>query len=93
MSELVFHRYHGLGNDYLVCRRSVADRLTNQQIQRICDRHYGLGSDGLFIDIDDFDVPTLCIITPNDSESEKSGNGLHIYVRYWFDIGQQSSLH
>lgn len=88
MNELVFHRYHGLGNDYLVCKRSVADRLTNQQIQRICDRHYGLGSDGLLIDIDDLDVPTLRIINPDGSEAEKSGNGLRIYARYLFDIGR-----
>lgn len=88
MNELVFHRYHGLGNDYLVCKRSVADRLTNQQIQRICDRHYGLGSDGLLIDIDDLDVPTLRIINPDGSEAEKSGNGLRIYASYLFDIGR-----
>ncbi|WP_196062035.1 MULTISPECIES: diaminopimelate epimerase [unclassified Serratia (in: enterobacteria)] len=88
MNKLIFHRYHGLGNDYLVCRRSVADRLSNQQIQRICDRHYGLGSDGLLIDIDDLDVPTLRIINPDGSEAEKSGNGLRIYARYLFDIGR-----
>lgn len=88
MNELVFHRYHGLGNDYLVCKRSVADRLTNQQIQRVCNRHYGLGSDGLIIDIDDLDVPTLRIINPDGSEAEKSGNGLRIYARYLFDIGR-----
>lgn len=88
MNELVFHRYHVLGNNYLVCKRSVADRLTNQQIQRICDRHYGLGSDGLLIDIDDLDAPTLRIINPDGSEAEKSGNGLRIYARYLFDIGR-----
>jgi diaminopimelate epimerase len=90
MNELVFHRYHGLGNDYLVCQRKVAERLTNQQIQRICDRHYGLGSDGLLIDIDGLDVPTLRIINPDGSEAEKSGNGLRIYARYLFDTGRVS---
>ncbi|MFC0228672.1 diaminopimelate epimerase [Serratia aquatilis] len=92
MNGLIFHRYHGLGNDYLVCQRSVADRLTNQQIQRICDRHYGLGSDGLLIDIDDLDIPTLRIINPDGSEAEKSGNGLRIYARYLFDTGRVANL-
>jgi len=92
MIELVFHRYHGLGNDYLVCQRQVADRLTNQQIQRICDRHYGLGSDGLLIDVEDVAIPTLRIINPDGSEAEKSGNGLRIYARYLFDIGRVSHL-
>ncbi|PKE31147.1 diaminopimelate epimerase [Rahnella sp. AA] len=85
---MIFHRYHGLGNDYLVCHHSVASLLTNQQIQRICDRHYGIGSDGLLIDIDDTEIPTLRIINPDGSEAEKSGNGLRIYARYLFDIGR-----
>lgn len=85
---MIFHRYHGLGNDYLVCHQSVASRLTNKQIQRICDRHYGIGSDGLLIDIDDEEIPSLRIINPDGSEAEKSGNGLRIYARYLFDIGR-----
>ncbi|MFO6299073.1 diaminopimelate epimerase [Rahnella selenatireducens] len=85
---MLFHRYHGLGNDYLVCHHSLASMLTNQQIQRICDRHYGIGSDGLLIDIDDTEIPTLRIINPDGSEAEKSGNGLRIYARYLFDIGR-----
>ena len=85
---MIFHRYHGLGNDYLVCHHSVASALSGKQIQRICDRHYGIGSDGLLIDFDDADIPTLRIINPDGSEAEKSGNGLRIYARYLFDIGR-----
>lgn len=85
---MIFHRYHGLGNDYLVCHHRVAALLSNQQIRRICDRHYGIGSDGLLIDNDDADIPSLRIINPDGSEAEKSGNGLRIYARYLFDIGR-----
>ncbi|TDS89422.1 diaminopimelate epimerase [Rahnella sp. BIGb0236] len=85
---MIFHRYHGLGNDYLVCHHSVAALLSNQQIQRVCDRHYGIGSDGLLIDNDGADIPSLRIINPDGSEAEKSGNGLRIYARYLFDIGR-----
>ncbi len=85
---MIFHRYHGLGNDYLVCHQSVAALLSNEQIQRLCDRHYGIGSDGLLIDHDDADIPSLRIINPDGSEAEKSGNGLRIYARYLFDIGR-----
>lgn len=85
---MIFHRYHGLGNDYLVCHHSVASQLTSKQIRRICDRHYGIGADGLLIDIDDADIPALRIINPDGSKAEKSGNGLRIYARYLFDIGR-----
>lgn len=69
---MIFHRYHGLGNDYLVCHQSVAALLSNEQIQRLCDRHYGNGSDGLLIDHDDADIPSLRIINPDGSEAEKA---------------------
>lgn len=88
MTPLLFHKYHGLGNDYLVCHRSVAEQLSIEQIRTLCHRHYGLGSDGLLIDSGDQQNPTLRIINPDGSEAEKSGNGLRIYARYLFDIGR-----
>lgn len=92
MTPLLFHKYHGLGNDYLVCHRSVATPLTNEQIRILCHRHYGIGSDGLLIDSGDSINPTLRIINPDGSEAEKSGNGLRIYARYLFDIGRVNHL-
>jgi diaminopimelate epimerase len=88
MTSLLFHKYHGLGNDYLVCHRSVAEQLSTEQIRILCHRHYGVGSDGLLIDSGDQHQPTLRIINPDGSEAEKSGNGLRIYARYLFDIGR-----
>lgn len=88
MTPLLFHKYHGLGNDYLVCHRSVGEQLSNEQIRILCHRHYGVGSDGLLIDSGDRINPTLRIINPDGSEAEKSGNGLRIYARYLFDIGR-----
>jgi diaminopimelate epimerase len=88
MTPLLLHKYHGLGNDYLVCHRSVAEQLRNEQIRILCHRHYGVGSDGLLIDSGDQNNPTLRIINPDGSEAEKSGNGLRIYARYLFDIGR-----
>lgn len=88
MTPLHFHKYHGLGNDYLVCHRAVADQLSNEHIRILCHRHYGVGSDGLLIDSGDRTHPTLRIINPDGSEAEKSGNGLRIYARYLFDIGR-----
>lgn len=88
MTSLLIHKYHGLGNDYLVCHRSVADQLSNDQIRILCHRHYGIGSDGLLIDSGDLQNPTLRIINPDGSEAEKSGNGLRIYARYLFDTGR-----
>ena len=46
--ELHFKKYHGLGNDYLVIDPNVKDiKLTPQSIRLICDRNFGVGSDGI----------------------------------------------
>lgn len=43
-----FFKGHGLGNDYIVLEtRSLGVRLTPRSIRLICDRHLGIGSDGI----------------------------------------------
>ena len=83
-------KYHGLGNDYLVIRPAdVSGDLDPGKIRRICDRNYGIGSDGILLgplrsDTGDF---RLRILNPDGSEAEKSGNGLRIFSRFLWDLG------
>ncbi len=86
-----FHKYHALGNDYLVLDPADAKQLPSEaDIVRICHRNFGLGSDGILYG----PLPTktadfgLRILNPDGSEAEKSGNGLRIFARYLFDIGR-----
>ena len=44
-----FAKYHALGNDYLVLEASEWPSLDAAAVRRICDRHRGVGSDGLLI--------------------------------------------
>ncbi len=79
-----FFRGHGLGNDYLVVDpKELTFKLTPKTIQAICDRHWGLGGDGILALVPsrtaDFGVR---IFNPDGSEAEKSGNGLRIFARY-----------
>ena len=79
-----FFRGHGLGNDYLVMDpKELSFRLTPKATRSICDRHWGLGSDGILALVPskkaDFG---LRIFNPDGSEAEKSGNGLRIFARY-----------
>lgn len=83
-----FSKYHALGNDYLV----IPDQsllTTPRIIQRICDRHFGVGSDGILVGPLPSDQATfrLRIFNPDASEAEKSGNGLRIFCRYLWDNG------
>ena len=87
-----FHKYHALGNDYIVL--DPADFPTWKepsvaQIRVICHRNFGVGSDGILWG----PLPStqsafgLRIFNPDGSEAEKSGNGLRIFSRYLWDRG------
>jgi len=79
-----FFKGHGLGNDYLVVDPAELDfRLTPARIRALCDRHTGVGADGVLAL-----APTrradfgLRIWNPDGGEAEKSGNGLRIFARF-----------
>ena len=84
-----FHKYHGLGNDYLVIDpQETGIDLSAESIRRICDRNYGAGSDGILYGPETAgDVFAVKIFNPDGSEAEKSGNGLRIFSRYLWDKG------
>jgi diaminopimelate epimerase len=82
-----FVRSHGLGNDYVVVdAHTLGFELTPALVRQICDRHTGVGSDGLLARIDtraaDFGVR---IFNPDGTEAEKSGNGLRIFAKFLYD--------
>lgn len=80
------HKYHALGNDYLVMDAAVTT-LSAALVRRICDRHRGAGSDGILLGGAAVDgVTPLRIFNPDGSEAEKSGNGLRIFARYLWDM-------
>jgi len=84
-----FHKYHGLGNDYIVIDpRETKISLTEATIRLLCHRNFGVGSDGILygpeIQGKNFN---LRIFNPDGSEAEKSGNGLRIFSRYLWDSG------
>ena len=79
-----FFKGHGLGNDYIALDpRELDFKLTPRVIRAICNRNWGLGSDGILSltpsQRADFGVR---IYNPDGSEAEKSGNGLRIFARY-----------
>lgn len=85
-----FHKYHALGNDYIVL--DPADfpgwaAPSSDQIRLICHRNFGVGSDGILwgpLPSKESEVG-LRIFNPDGSEAEKSGNGLRIFSRFLWD--------
>ncbi len=76
-----FFRAHALGNDYLVWEGDPAE-VDDGWVRRVCDRHTGVGSDGILVPMPRTvaaDVG-LRIFNPDGSEAEKSGNGVRIFA-------------
>lgn len=47
---MTFYKYNGAGNDFLVAdNRDGSIHLTEKYISEICDRHYGVGADGVML--------------------------------------------
>jgi diaminopimelate epimerase len=87
LSKNFFIKSHGLGNEYVVLDSKFIDfPLNEKSIKRICNIHYGIGSDGILLlepsEKADF---KLRIFNPDASEAEKSGNGLRIFAKFLYD--------
>jgi diaminopimelate epimerase len=81
-----FEKWQALGNDYLIFEEeALRFDLTAARIERICDVHLGVGSDGILLlsapDEPGF-VARLRIFNPDGSESGLSGNGAREAVLY-----------
>ena len=56
MSKIKFWKYQANGNDFIIVdNRDGNILLSDEQIQRLCDRHYGIGADG-FISVNSSDI-------------------------------------
>jgi diaminopimelate epimerase len=89
-----FEKWQALGNDYLIVERDrLPWELTPGRITRLCDPHFGVGSDGVLLlspSTDERYVAELRIFNPDGSEAELSGNGareavLYLRLRGWTD--------
>jgi diaminopimelate epimerase len=81
-----FEKWTALGNDYMIVERAELPwELTEERIRRLCDPHFGVGSDGILLlspASDERYVAELRIFNPDGSEAELSGNGAREAVLY-----------
>lgn len=87
---LRFRKFHGLGNDFVVLD-GVHDRLvlSSRGARRLCDRHRGIGADGILTLLRPRDPEAnfrLHIFNSDGSVPEMCGNGLRCVMRYVADV-------
>lgn len=82
-----FWKGHALGNDYVVLDGTTVGPPTPAVVRRLCDRHRGVGGDGVLV-ADLSDGVAVRIFNPDGTEAEKSGNGLRILGAWLRDLGR-----
>jgi diaminopimelate epimerase len=80
-------KMQGCGNDFVVIK-DLEEQLTPQMAEKICDRHFGIGSDGL-IAVLKSRVPEaeyrMKFFNPDGSLAEMCGNGIRCFAKYLRD--------
>lgn len=90
-----FTKYHGLGNDFILMdnRQRAEPILTPEQAVQLCDRHFGIGADGVIFVLPsqgDTDY-TMRIFNSDGSEPEMCGNGIRCFARFVAELESDSN--
>ena len=84
-----FVKMHGLGNDFVFIEdKTGQDKDYTVLARAMCNRHTGIGADGLIVIVDSrvADV-RMRIINSDGSEAEMCGNGIRCFAKYVYDNG------
>lgn len=92
--ELKFTKMEGIGNDYVYIDATKENiQLSSEQIQKISDRHFGVGSDGvIFIRNSNKADFMMDMYNSDGSWSEMCGNGIRCVGKYIYDHNLKKEL-
>jgi diaminopimelate epimerase len=83
-----FVKMHGTGNDFVLLRAQGDEQDWSRLARAMCDRHYGIGADGLILVLPSSQADVrMRMFNPDGSEAEMCGNGLRCVVKHAVDEG------
>jgi len=83
-----FTKLQGTGNDFVLVETSDEGRDWSKLAVAMCDRHFGIGSDGLLLLLPSNNADfRMRMFDPDGSEAEACGNGIRCLARYVYDKG------
>lgn len=91
--RIEFTKMHGIGNDFVVLDHPVIDENSLPALaEKICDRHFGVGADGMLVICDSSVADVrMRIFNADGSEAQMCGNGIRCIGKYIFENGLTES--
>jgi diaminopimelate epimerase len=90
--EVDFIKMHGIGNDFIIMdfySEKISDKFDFTQLaKKLCERHFGIGADGLILILpsEKYDL-RMRIFNFDGSEAQMCGNGIRCFARYAYENG------
>ena len=86
MTKLKFEKYHGLGNDFVIFEEKelIEKNIKNYNLlaEKVCDRHFGIGGDGILILRYVDNTPFMLYYNSDGSQAPMCGNGIRCFAYY-----------
>lgn len=93
--ELKFAKLHGLGNDFIfIDDREAQLDLTAEEVRVLCDRHFGIGADGVILvrpAVSEGGSGYMHYINSDGTLAQMCGNGVRCFAKYLVDNGIAAS--
>ena len=88
-----FGKAHGLGNDFIMVAEDVTPAEPAAWVRRLCDRHEGIGGDGVLVYRLDGERVHMRLYNADGSDGEMSGNGARCLAAYMVHGGWMPRVH
>jgi diaminopimelate epimerase len=88
-----FSKLQAAGNDFILVDARTREEKWSKLAQAMCDRHFGIGADGLILVQDSTSADLkMRIFNSDGSEAEVSGNGLRCFTKYAIEKGLSAKI-
>ena len=99
MNNIIFEKYHGIGNDFIIIdsrNNNIFKKFQSEKnidIKKLCHRQFGIGGDGVIfiLEPDGNNFAKMIIFNSDGSEAQMCGNGIRCLVQYLYNSNQGSN--